>query len=52
MRIFTAVWAHKNYLIGDGDATNEFAQAAPPTEPTFVKVDLPYQNWCRERHGK
>ena len=52
MRIFTAICAHKNYLIRDGDATNAFAQAAPPTEPTFVRVDHQYQNWYRERHGK
>ena len=52
MRVFTAVSAHKNYLIGDGDATNAYAQSEPPSEPTYVRVDRQYQEWYMTKHGK
>ena len=51
MHIFTAICAHKNYLIGDGDATNAFAQAAPPTEPTFVRTST-YRRSEERRVGR
>ena len=51
MRIFTSVCAHKDYRIGNGDATSTFSWLYPPIKPTYVRVNRQFQKWCLEQHG-
>ena len=45
MRLFCAICADKNYLIGDGDVENTYAQSPAPEEPTYVCIDDQYADW-------
>ena len=51
MRVFITICAHKNYLFGDGDAINAYAQSPPPEEPTYVRIDDQYADWYYAKHG-
>ena len=51
MRLFIAIGAHKNYIIGDGDAINAYAQSPPPEEPTFVRIDKQCADWYLSKYG-
>ena len=51
MRLFIAICADKNYIIGDGDAINAYAQSHPPEEPTFVRIDDQYADWYQSKYG-
>ena len=51
MRLFCAICADCNYLIGDGDVENAYAQSPPPEEPTYVRIDDQYADWYLHKYG-
>jgi hypothetical protein len=52
MRIFGAIVTIRGQVAVGADAINAFAQAAPPKEPTFVRMDDQMAEWLEETTGK
>jgi hypothetical protein len=52
MRIFWAMVAIRGWIAIGADAINAFAQADPPKEPTFVRIDDQMAEWLEEITGK
>ena len=51
-RLFWAIVASLNYIVRGADASNAFAEAAPPKIPLYVRVDKPYREWYKARYNK
>jgi hypothetical protein len=51
MRIFWAVVAIRGWVAVGADASNAFAQADPPKEPTFVRIDDQMAEWMEDING-
>ena len=50
-RIFWSISALKNLRVYGADCFNAFAEAAPPTEPLYMKIDSQFRSWWTEhRH--
>jgi hypothetical protein len=52
MSIFWAMNAIQGWIAIGADAINSFAQAEPPKEPTFVRIDDQMAEWLEEVTGK
>ena len=50
-RLFICLSALLGHLCMHADATNAYAQAPPPSTPTYVAVDSQFQDWHMERFG-
>jgi hypothetical protein len=48
MRIFWAIVAIRGWIAVGSDAIHAFAQAAPPTEPPFVRIYNQMAEWMEE----
>ena len=46
-QIFWATSAVKNLLVFGADCSNAFAEASPPTEPLYMKIDQQFRNWWK-----
>jgi hypothetical protein len=51
MRIFWAIVAIRGWVAVGADAINAFAQADPPKEPTFVRIDDQMAEWMEDING-
>jgi hypothetical protein len=52
MMIFWAILAIRGWIAVGDDANNAFAQAAPPKEPTFVRIDDQMAEWMEDSTGQ
>jgi hypothetical protein len=52
MRIFWVIVAIRGWIAVGADAINAFAQAAPPKEPKFVRIDDQMDEWMEESTGQ
>jgi len=52
VRIFWATAALQNMLVVGADAGNAFAEAPPPKQEFFMRIDAQYRDWYKHKYSK